>query len=219
MNTKMIKKFKQEFDNFIKNGKESIIACEKQYLSRDGWDVDAQYLFESCSLDPERYLIIINDEFVKFRKALAQGKIIQYRNIKFDEFKEWQDLEKLSFNHNFEHRVKPEPFLEVGDWFNAAAKIHQVKEIIEGKTRTYKSDNGCLYDRFISKWNPEPGEYCFFHNGNKDSLVFGQYTRMKNGLFLARQLCKDLLVRSEDTKLFKYCEPLRGKIPQILKEE
>ena len=88
MNIKMIKKFKQEFDHFIKNGKESIIACEKQYLSRNGWDVDAQYLFESCWFDPEKYLIVINDVFVKFRKALAKGKIIQYRNIKFDNFKE-----------------------------------------------------------------------------------------------------------------------------------
>ena len=171
MNIEMIKTFKQEFDHFIKNGKDSIIACEKQYLSSNGWNIDAHYLFESCSLDPEKYLIVINDSYSRFRKELAQSKTIQFKT----EEGTWKDIDTPRFSQPItRYRVKPEPFLEVGEWFNAAAKIHQVKEIIEGKTRTYKSDDGCLYDRFISKWNPEPGEYCFFHNGNKDSLVFGQ---------------------------------------------
>ena len=111
MNKELIKKYKAEFDHWLDGGKllqkqiNLVIPAEwEEFLEDWDWPID-------------ELAVIINDEYVEFRKALAEGKIIQYRNLKVNVFKNWQDLGNLKFNPNFEHRIKPEePKFKVGDW-------------------------------------------------------------------------------------------------------
>ena len=92
MNKEVIKKYKAEF-NWWLNGGTLLIKMNA------GWTV----LSEEYSWHLAKELIVINDEYVELRKALAEGKTIQYKN------KEgvWWDDDVLNFSEGWEYRIKP----------------------------------------------------------------------------------------------------------------
>ena len=117
MNKELIKKYKQEFEYWLNGGK---LQAKFVY---DEWVEAPKDIF---SYNMVNFVLVIDDEYVEFRKALAEGKIIQYRNLKVNAFKNWQDLGNLKFNPNFEHRIKPEePKFKVGDWIRDKKRKHK----------------------------------------------------------------------------------------------
>lgn len=197
MNKQLILKFKIEFDHWLNGGKVLM-----HYGSK--WvpvTLDAKWEFFMSDLEKMgSFGYIIDDEYVEFRKALAEGKTIQYY---VDSFMGWQDCtNQISPSRQFlvpptKYRIKPEvPKFKVGDWITDGVEVWQHKENCRVKNQT----NWNL-------WQPKPGEYCWFwENGDKMPL-FGKLTGMtESGKFFS------------DWGTYDYCEPFIGKLPTILKD-
>lgn len=86
MNKEIINKFKKEFEHWLKGGK--ILYRRRNWVNPNSWQSSDQIWEhpDNSNLD-----IIINDEYVEFRKALADGKIVEY-NPKSSIHDEWIEL-------------------------------------------------------------------------------------------------------------------------------
>lgn len=108
MNKELIKKYKKEFDYWVNDGTLLVAdSYEKRWitLTKNVW------LCETT----KNLLIIIDDEYVEFRKALAEGKTVQC-NRSYGEFygclPVWEDISiHILENFSIEHlRIKQEKF-------------------------------------------------------------------------------------------------------------
>ena len=107
MNKDLIKKYKAEFDHWMDDGK-----LQVKFVN-DLWEEAPEDIF---SYNAVNFVLVIDDEYVEFRKALAEGKIIQLDEAaKFsDPNRGWVDLSCKSFGsstHLFPvnyYRIKPE---------------------------------------------------------------------------------------------------------------
>ena len=123
MNKELIKKYKAEFDHWLNGGAiqafykqddEPKWLTDEECIEYEGHD-NFSHIMQN-SLDANDVLIVIDDAYVEFRKALAEGKIIQLDEAaKFsDPNRGWVDLSCKSFGsstHLFPvnyYRVKPE---------------------------------------------------------------------------------------------------------------
>src|SRR5574344_2330456 len=106
MNKELILKYKTEFDHWLNGGKLRHKAYGKWEQTNNIW---------SCRT-ADIAAVVIDDQYVEFRKALADGKIIQLDEAaKFsDPNRGWVDLSCKSFGsstHLFPvnyYRIKPE---------------------------------------------------------------------------------------------------------------
>ena len=164
MNIEMIKAFKEEFDYFIKHGENSIIACEKQYLERDGWIVSVKYLFDSIGLKPEKYLVVKNDKYVELRKEAALGKQMQ---VSYDNGKNWYDklTRKITWSDSQFVRVKPDE-LKIGEYVVCIKDIFSSSSeewIRKGDTLPHQKrasfeEQKIDYNEYFERWKPIVGE-------------------------------------------------------------
>ena len=164
MNIKMIKAFKEEFDYFIKHGENSIIACEKQYLERDGWELNVAYLFDSIGLKPEKYLIVKNDKYVELRKEAALGKQMQ---VSYDSGRNWNNklTKKITWSDSQLVRVKPDE-LKIGEYVVCIKDIFSYSghgwirkgEILPHQKRASFEDQKIDYNEYFERWKPIVGE-------------------------------------------------------------
>ena len=128
MNKELIRKYKAEFDHWMDDGKLQAYYkiddipkwwTDEESINHGGNDNFSNIL--QISLDANDVLIVIDDAYVEFRKALAEGKIIQLKIIQLDEAAKfsdpnrgWVDLSCKSFGsstHLFPvnyYRIKPE---------------------------------------------------------------------------------------------------------------
>ena len=123
MNKELIKKYKAEFDHWLDGGR-----ILKHYGSWVPVNLDAKWESSIPDLEQEgSFGYVINDKFVEIRKALAEGKTVQYNfgnyGISKKDFpNKWKDLDKSigiladrACPENY--RIKPEePKFKVGDW-------------------------------------------------------------------------------------------------------
>ena len=112
MNKQLIKKYKPEFDHWLNEG--SVI------INFDlGWCQIATEFDWSCNISVDA-LLVINDEYVEFRKALIEGKIIQFYDVieqhetdpSLDKYG-WRDFKSFTASSTFtfpinKYRVKPD---------------------------------------------------------------------------------------------------------------
>ena len=123
MDKDLILKYKAEFEHWInegnvqafyKNDDEPKWWSDKECMDYDGDDNFSHIIENSLGLDD--VLIVIDDEYIEFRKALAEGKEVQYY---VDSFTGWQDVKSIKqpCMHPDSFRIKPEePKFKVGDW-------------------------------------------------------------------------------------------------------
>jgi len=99
MNKELIKKYKKEFEYWLDGGK--LLAWYPD--ASLGW-INPDKSINIKLWNQEKALIIINDKYVEFRKALAEGKTIQYLNVNGI----WKDTEHTNFSLILKHyRIKP----------------------------------------------------------------------------------------------------------------
>lgn len=103
---------------------------------------------------------VINDEYVEFRKALAEGKEVLYlsgNNI-------WQPFTSKNFTLPIDrYRIKPDkPKLKVGDWVKARDYTGNVIFTKYSKNQAFREG----YYKKVEKWQPQEGEWCVFWNNN-----------------------------------------------------
>ena len=131
MNKALIKKYKAEFEHWMNGGKLLIKMST-------GWEpIPLDYTWHLTGK-----LIIINDEYVEFRKALAEGKIVEFKHHQVG-YDEW---EIVTPEHLFqsvvpgrEYRIKPEePKFKVGD---IVQNFESVYSILDEKTADYLNSN------------------------------------------------------------------------------
>lgn len=189
MNTELIKKYKAEFDHFLNDGK---VICRTESdgpwhnVDNSTWEIESDIVF------------IINDDYVEFRKALCEGKTIQFKDLT----EAWNDLKDPKFKEEPRHyRIKPEePKFKIGDF---------VRDIISGKISQVNNEdiaNG-KYSQ-VTKWEPSTRELCWFWSGNKleEATLSKFHSYTKHGVF------KTIY------DSFKYCEPFLNSKPSWFKD-
>lgn len=129
MNKEVIKKYKKEFDHWLNGGK---VLCRDYGNWVNVW---------ASAWDYSTYTFVINDEYVTYRKALAEGKIVTgitpvvcRRN-------------EIHISHKFgawkDYKIKPdEPEFKVGMYVKCRHGIAQISSL-HGKP-----DSEIYLDRF-----------------------------------------------------------------------
>ena len=219
MNKELINKYKHEFDHWLNEG--SVL------INSDlGWCPIATEFAWSCNISVDA-LLVINDEYVEFRKALTEGKTIQLNEAeKFaDSNRGWVDLSCKSFGkstHLFPinyYRIKPdEPKFKVGDFvryaYSTPARALEINNINGNRYYFTNSKMSCLKHE-LDPWTPVKDEWCWFYD-NKDS----KYSHLAQ--FYDMNISEDnslsTFMSSPITK-WKCCEPFLNSRPSYLKDK
>ena len=210
MNKPLINKYKPEFDHWLNEG--SVL------INSDlGWCPIAKEFTWSCNISVDA-LLVINDEYSEFRKALAEGKIIQINNSKPEN---WIDIDtdKLAnYNPSF-LRIKPdEPKFKVGDFvryaYSTPARALEINNINGNRHYFTNSKMSCL-EHELEPWTPVKGEWCWFYD-NLDS----KYSHLAQfyGMNISEDNSLSTFMSSIITKWY-YCEPFLNSLPSYLKDK
>lgn len=178
MNKALILKYKTEFDYWLNGGNVQVYykkddepkwLTDEECIEYEGHDNFSHIIRNS--LEPEDVLIIIDDEYIEFRKALAEGNTIQYyeciyedeMDINLDMY-DWLDWKSAtpssSFTKMLKYRIKPEePKFKVGDWIRDGKTIYQFIE--PSSIYSYESSL-----QRCELWQPQPGELVILNNKN-----------------------------------------------------
>ena len=221
MNKELIKKYKKEFDHFL-NGGELLTRTKSNFIWNDNINEDLMWNFEIQDID-----IIINDEYVELRKALAEGKIIQCNIIEGQseqhwyafKDKQWYDTTEFKYSIN-KYRIKPEEpqsQFKVCDFVRHRhlKTCHIVTNINQGEfsdkisTRPSLSFDDDFSSEYI-KWTPSHKELCYFtHDTNtKTSAILREF----------REISKDGFYVDCFGSRFIYCEPFLNSKPSWFKD-
>lgn len=192
MNKELILAFKDEFDYWVRGGK---LLGRFNYTNIKNYKPEPWFEFEEIkwSLASFQYLnIIIDDEYVEFRKAVADGKTVQCQNRFAGE---WIDIPDVKFyGKPSDYRIKEEPKYEIGDWvvlhFSHLEDKDDCPTQIRGiKDGVYYNDAECTSPieegtewYIIGYWKPKAGERCYFYNRGIKHL--GTFLGMNGNFYL-----------------------------------
>ena len=212
MNKELIKKYKTEFDHWLNGGKllskYTLIPTWSDCQSEDIWRIPDENI--------SKVLIVINDEYVIYRKALAEGKIVEVATDYNDvDGYIWKSMEDEEFHHfNIEEiRIKPEePKFKVGDWVIHNGEYKQVTKAIDGYIDSLDNKVAVIMkEESLELWKPKEKEYFWY----RSDLVKFHKSQTDLGTLLesARGCSYYPLANFED-----YCEPFIGQLPSFLKD-
>ena len=229
MNKELIKKYKAEFEHWLNGGELLYSYIDDKFLWKNTDEIDKN-IYPIYKRNPfqisEYHIIIINDEFVEFRKALAEGKTVQYNfgnhGINKKDFpNKWKDLD-ISIGILADraspknYKIKPEePKFKVGDW---VVEIHsttkaQVLELFGNQIRV----KFCYPDAIITTdssdfipWIPKKGDWCWFWDETLKNPMLLQFERFCSTGFYKYE--------TNNRLNYEYCEPFLGELPTNLQE-
>ena len=198
MNKELIKTYFEEFEHWLNGGK----LLSKYTLTPTWSDCQSEDIWRIPDENISKVLIVINDEYATYRKALAEGKIVEvatdYNDVDGYIWKSMEDKEFHYFSID-EIRIKPEePQFKAGNWVvhpdaNAPWKLSQ-------------NSINHLDNSKLELWQPQLGEWCWFWDlGN-----FPELRQFKRILISNKY-------ESYQTFTYDYCEPFLGKLPTTLK--
>lgn len=213
MNKELINKYKHEFDHWLNEG--SVL------INSDlGWCPIATEFAWSCNISVDA-LLVINDEYVEFRKALTEGKTIQLNEAeKFaDSNRGWVDLSCKSFGkstHLFPinyYRIKPdEPKFKVGDFVRYIHTTYpralEINNINGGRYYFINSEMSCL-EHELEPWTPVKNEWCWFYD-----KAYNKYSHLAK----FNEMWKNKFRSTTDTP-WQFCEPFLNSLPSYLKDK
>ena len=197
MNTELIKKYKTEFDHFLNGGK--LLCALKNELE---WIIVNDLTWEFKETD--NIFIIINDEYSHLRKALCEGKTLEFKDPFKYKISIWEKLNttdpSYSFYYKNEYRIKlQEPQFKVGN-FVRNTDVNLVRQYtLSDLTYDMKTNHK---NNWI-KWEPRAGELCWFTNDKEiENARLGYFSNM-NGSYFEEMKTTD----------WKYCEPFLNSKP------
>ena len=203
MNKELIKTYSKEFNHWINGGK--LLAKH----DNKGW---INYYGEDIWTHSAETLIVIDDEYSMFRKALIEGESIEVLQSNTER---WVNIGTIIESIKPElYRIKPNkqesPKFEVGDW---------VRDLRDNRIFQINSENFNLNLSITNgvyvHWQPKPGEWCWFHNGISSSLVFAMFYNSNSfGYWIDEDECD--IITSSEFYTYKYCEPFTGNLPTII---
>ena len=182
------------------------------------------YLVTTVLWNCPKMQYVIDDKYVEFRKALAEGKIVQEQDYYS---KQWFDMKTPDFHgasdtqYEGVYRIKPEePKFKIGAW---------VRDLRDNGIFQINSENFNLNlsitNGVYELWQPKLGEWCWFWNDSFDVPIFAKLISIDS--VFGRPLeykVKTPSYLSETTYnymsniFFKHCEPFIGELPTNLKD-
>lgn len=219
MNKELILKYKKEFDYWVNGGK--ILMHYGKWVPVS---LDAKWEFFISDLEIiGSFGYIIDDKYVEFRKALAEGKTIQFNFGNFGPNKTdfpnvWKDLDlsigilsDRALPENY--RIKPkheESKFKVGDWVTEQGVILQIPEPINEECLT---NHLTLYERRCKKWEPLVGEVHWFARNKDEEPVLGKFVETRNWRGITTYAIYTSTDSDATCRYFEYCEPHIGTLP------
>lgn len=202
MNKQLINKYKPEFDHWLNEGKILYnIYNSNAWWDNEPWDYSPDYVAA----------IIINDEFVEFRKALAEGKTIEYLGQSSNV---WHEVQKPDFNlYPAFYRIKPnEPKFKVGNFVRYvrahAPRALEINNINGNRYYFTNSEMSCV-EHELELWTPVKSEWCWFYDSKSSkSAALAKFNEMWNNKF-----------RSNTDTPWNFCEPFLNSLPSYLKDK
>ena len=214
MNKELIKKHKAEFDHWLNGGK--LLAKH----NNKGW---INYYGEDIWTHSAETLIVIDDEYSMFRKALIEGESIEVLQTNTER---WVNIGTIIESIKPElYRIKPnkpeEPKFKVGDWVrNRINEIGQIlQEDYKGKglykisnTHALKCEVGTSA-KDLTIWVPKKGDWCWFSIKNRIPTI-GQF------LSIEADGNRKYSATFPNTPhpfitYYDYCEPFIGNLPTL----
>lgn len=219
MNKELIKKYKKEFDYWLDNP-DNLLFYDEHH---NGW-YNLHYDYQwNCTVEEVeefgKYGYVINDEYVEFRKALAEGKIIQY----LEQYPNmWHEVQEPDFNlHPTCYRIKPdEPKFKVGDFVtNESLKITRQITKVNDDFIYFKEGSWALphVEGFSNKlilWTPIKGEWCWFW----DKCTPHRPTLRQYDIF-PEEYGEENMFHDSEQNPFDFCEPFLNSRPSHLKDK
>ena len=210
MNKKLINKYKPEFDYWLNEGKILYKHTNSiAWWNEEPWSYSLSYVTA----------IIINDEYVEFRKALAEGKTIQT----YYEFNQtWNDVINPTFKDQLKfYRIKPdEPKFKVGDFVtHESLKITRQITKVGDDFIYFKEGSWALphVEGFSNKlilWTPVKGEWCWFW----DKCTPHRPTLRQYDIF-PEEYGEENMFHDSEQNPFDFCEPFLNSRPSHLKDK
>lgn len=221
MNKELILKYKNEFDHWLNGGE--ILTYNNHHGIWHRLHPDNKWDFTKDLQEDEEYNsygYVINDEYVEFRKALAEGKTIQIAGLNpiahpHAHKNTWEDMQGTVFNKAIElYRIKPEePKFKIGDWIRQGDYVIKVYRI--DSDYYYAKGNGCIAIDKAEKWEPRRGQLCWFWAPAEKLLPkLGKFLQMDvHNQYYASFGSGDYSCESH-----LYCEPFMVALPEYIKE-
>ena len=218
MNKELIKIYFEEFKHWLNGGNVQVYykkddepkwLTDEECIEYEGHD-NFSHIMQN-SLEPDDVLIAIDDYYIKFRTAMAEGKIVEYLGYK----NEWKNLtencRKLEGIPLEELRIKPErQKFKTGDWVIHNGVVKRVTKAVDGYIDSLDNEVAVIMkEESLELWEPKEGDICSFWN--KSNI----YPRLAT--FINESLGSYYADTSHDG--FDFCEPYLGKLPSNLKQD
>ena len=217
MNKALINKYWKEFCHWKDGGEICIKDASNTWISTyyPDWE------------EPT-FLRVINDEYVEYRKALAEGKIVEFKLPDDD----WVSLEidvspSKRFSEHIDYRIKPdEPKFKVDDYVITTMSYRDTKNSEEIALIKSISENGAC-NLIFSRESKAKGDYCSHQAGlsslklwaleeaDDDELVFVKVNGL-HGRFTWCLETKDSLVHKYEDCEYTDAVPYIGQTPKQL---
>ena len=207
MNKKLINKYKPEFDYWLNEGKILYKHTNSiAWWNEEPWSYSLSYVTA----------IIIKDEYVELRKALAEGKIVQYLGQNSNM---WHEVPEPNFNlHPTCYRIKPDkPNFKVGDFVryihSTTAIALEINNINGNRYYFTNSEMSCL-EHELELWQPKPNEWCWFWDKcTPHRPTLRQYDIFPEGCG------EENMFHDSEQNPFDFCEPFLNSRPSYLKDK
>ena len=216
MNKQLIITYFEEFKHWLNGGK--LLAKN----SNKGW---IDYYGEDIWTHSTETLIVIDDEYSMFRKALIEGESIEVLQSNTER---WVNIGTIIESIKPElYRIKPnkpeEPKFKVGDWVRvktATFEYDGTATILKGVKKLSKSDMWlfsenhykCDPDKYIEFWKPKEEEYFWYKN---DLVKFDEIKTNCGTLLNSVRGCS---YHTAEENFEDYCEPFIGQLPTNIKD-
>ena len=204
MNLNLIRKYEKEFLHMLHGGK-VLMGKKDPITNTTKWYPSVLNPFVETS---DTTVVVIDDQYVEFRKALADGKTIEERY--YTPTDHWgKHLSGFAISPKM-LRIKPEePEFKVGDWITVNGPTGTFTECISGiadDTYTLSGTNIC-YKSQASKWEPKEDEVCIFWNNASNTAVIAKL----------RYIVSTGTYRTEHS-YWDNCMPFTGALPPHIKD-
>ena len=204
MNKELIKTYFKEFEHWLNDGK---ILHKDEFgnweNSRDIWDLRTERI----------KAIVINDEYIEFRKAGAEGKQLQ---VSYNGGKTWFDksYRKISWSKTQLVRIKPERHkFKVGDWVIHNGVVKRVTKAIDGYIDSLDNEVAVIMkEESLELWEPKEEEYFWYKN---DLVKFDEIKTNCGTLLNSVRGCS---YHTAEANYKDYCEPFIGQLPTSIKD-
>lgn len=180
MNKELIKTYFEEFKHWLSGGNVQVYykkddepkwLTDEECIEYEGHD-NFSHIMQN-SLEPDDILIVIDDIYSDYRKALAEGKTVE---VAVDHSEKdgytWKSIEDEEFHHfNIEEiRIKPDvPKFKVGDWVVHNGVIKQVTKAVDGLIDSLDNQVAVIMkEESLELWEPKEGEWCIIYDTDEE---------------------------------------------------